>query len=95
MFLEIIRKTPNKINITPIEILKVKLSLKNRIPKNIAVNGSNAPNIAVFVEPINFIAIPIVSKEIIVGNIAKPITKSHAVVVVKPCKFVQNFKLTT
>ena len=79
IFFEIIRNTPNKINITPIDILRVRCSLKNNIPKNIAVSGSKAPKIAVFVEPISFIETVIVSREIIVGKIASPITNSHKI----------------
>ena len=58
---KIIWKTPIKIKITPLAILTVICSWKNIIPKKIAVNGSNAPSIAVVVEPINFIEIVIVS----------------------------------
>ena len=53
IFLEIIINTPNKIKITPIEIFMVNCSWKNKIPKNIAVNGSNAPKIAVLVDPMS------------------------------------------
>ena len=56
MFLVIISNTPDKINIIPRVILKVKCSLKNKIPKKIAVRGSKAPRIAVVVEPISLIA---------------------------------------
>ena len=73
-FLVTARNTPNRIKRTPIEILKVKCSLKNTIPKNIAVKGSNAPRIAVFVEPISLIATFIVSSDIIVGSSARPVT---------------------
>ena len=62
---------------TPIDILNVSCSLKNKIPKNIAVSGSNAPKIAVFVEPISFIETISVSSEIIVGNSASPVTRNH------------------
>lgn len=48
--------------------------MKNNTPTTIAVKGSNAPNIAVEVEPINFIAIVIVSIEIIVGKIDTNLT---------------------
>jgi len=68
--------TPDKINPIPQNILKVKVSPKNNIPKNNAVNGSNAPIMAVFVAPINFIPNVIVSREIMVGNIASPKAQS-------------------
>lgn len=77
MFLVIISNTPDKINIIPRVILKVKCSLKNKIPKKIAVRGSKAPRIAVVVEPISLIAIVIVSRDIIVGNMERQITHSH------------------
>ena len=77
MFLVIISNTPDKININPRVILKVKCSLKNKIPKKIAVRGSKAPRIAVVVEPISLIAIVIVSRDIIVGNMERQITHSH------------------
>ena len=73
----------------------VNCSWKNKIPKNIAVNGSNAPKIAVLVEPMSWIAIVIVSKEIIVGNNANPIANSHDVACGKICNFVQNFRFMT
>ena len=41
-------------------------------PKNTAVIGSNAPRIAVGVEPISFIASVIVSIEIMVGKSERP-----------------------
>lgn len=77
LFLVIISNTPDKINIIPRVILKVKCSLKNKIPKKIAVRGSKAPRIAVVVEPISLIAIVIVSRDIIVGNMERQITHSH------------------
>ena len=68
-----INNTPNNINAIPKIILKVKCSLNNKTPKNIAVKGSRAPRIAVFVGPASFIEIFIVSSEIIVGKSANPI----------------------
>ena len=72
-FLKIIKNTPKRIKITPIIILKVNCSWKNNTPKNIAVKGSKAPKRAVVVEPMIFIAIVIVSREIIVGITESPI----------------------
>ena len=63
------------------------------MPNIVAVKGSNAPIIAVFVEPINFIEIFIVSREIIVGKTAKPNAKKNAFGEFKTCKFVNNFVL--
>ena len=77
MFLVIISNTPDKINIIPRVILKVKCSSKNKIPKKMAVSGSKAQRIAVVVEPISLIAIVIVSRDIIVGNMERQITHSH------------------
>ena len=78
VFLRVITiMTPKSTKHTPAAILKVISSWKNIIPKNIAVKGSSAPNIAVLVEPINFMAIFIVSMEITVGNIASPAAHSH------------------
>lgn len=91
----IIKITPVKINKIPVVFLKVKCSENNKIPKKIAVNGSSAPKIAVFVEPINFMASVIVSNEIIVGITAKHNTNIHKNGLSKICKFVQNFRLTT
>ena len=67
--------------------------MKNNTPTTIAVKGSNAPNIAVEVEPINFIAIVIVSIEIIVGKIDKPNVHNHKNGECNTCNWVQNFKL--
>ena len=78
-FCIIIIKTPLNIIKTPVTIFIVKCSLKNITPINIAVNGSNAPKIAVFVEPMNLIAMFIVSSEIIVGRIESPIALSHRI----------------
>ena len=78
----------------PIIELRVRTSPKHKQPKNIAVRGSNAPNIAVGVEPIKRIAIFIVSKDIIVGKIASPIVNSHRYGLSGICNSVQNFKLT-
>lgn len=61
--------------------------------KNTAVNGSNAPRMAVFVEPISLIAIFIVSIEIIVGSKAKPKEYPHKIGLFSICNCVQNFKL--
>ena len=88
-----IKITPESISIIPKTILRVRVSWKNKIPKNIAVNGSSAPNTAVFVEPINLIEIVIVSKDIIVGKIASPIVKSHRYGLSGICNSVQNFRL--
>ena len=60
------------------QIRNVRCSWKNTTPKNIAVNGSNAPSIAVVVEPISFIDIDIVSSEIIVGNKARATVHSQS-----------------
>lgn len=78
---------------TPMHILAVRCSWNTKTPKNIAVNGSNAPRIAVVVEPTSFIDIVIVSSEIIVGNIDSPIAKSHKKGLSKICSSVQNFRL--
>ena len=77
LFRKITSITPNKIKITPHKILNVNCSLKNKTPTTIAVKGSKAPRIAVEVEPINLIAIVIVSIEIIVGNIDNPNVHIH------------------
>ena len=91
----IITKTPANTSNIPI-IFDIEIdSPNNKMPKTVAVNGSSAPRIAVFVEPINFIAIVIVSNEIIVGIIAIHIAKSYSLGVLKICKFVQNFVFTT
>ena len=73
VFLVTIKNTPKSIRKTPIQILTVKCSWKSNTPKNIAVSGSNAPKIAVVVEPTSLIATLIVSKEIIVGKSASAI----------------------
>lgn len=70
---------------TPMHILVVSCSWNTKTPKNIAVNGSNAPKIAVVVEPTSFIEIVIVSSEIIVGNIDSPIAKSQRYGLSKIC----------
>ena len=70
--LRITQITPNIINIIPAIIFKLIVSLNNRIPKNNAVIGSKAPKIAVRVAPMSLIARVIVSRDVIVGNIASP-----------------------
>ena len=87
-----IKITPEITVIIPIIILGVNCSWKNTTPKNKAVRGSSEPSIAVVVEPISFIAIFIVSIEIIVGNNAKPIAYSHNTGDVSGCNSVQKFK---
>ena len=87
--------TPKRIKDTPLTIRSVKCSLKKINPKNIAVIGSKAPSMAVFVEPINFIAMFIVSIEIIVGKIAKPKTHNHKNGLCNICNSVQNLRLKT
>lgn len=62
-------------------------------PKNIAVSGSKAPNIAVVVEPISFIATVIVSSDIIVGIIDNAIAQHHKSGLSIICSSVQNFRL--
>ena len=54
----------------PILSLKVNFSPKIVIPKHIAVTGSNAPNMAVGVEPIYWMALVVHKKEIAVGKMA-------------------------
>lgn len=73
--------------------LRVRGSLNTTTPKNIAVKGSSAPNIAVVVEPINLIAILIVSIEIIVGKIARASAQAKILQSFIGCNSVQNFKL--
>ena len=51
----------------------VSVSLNTVIPKKMAVAGSKAPRIAVGVDPISWMAMVVVSKDIAVGN--KP--KAH------------------
>ena len=67
--------------------------LNNVTPKNNAVMGSKEPKRAVFVAPISFIDSVIVSIEIIVGIIAKPIAQSHKNGLFITWSFVQKFKL--
>lgn len=88
-----IKNTPKRIKATPIIILSVSCSWKNKTPKNIAVKGSNAPKSAVVVEPISLIAIVIVSRETIVGIIESPNAYNHNKGLSKICNCVQNFKL--
>ena len=68
-------------------------SLNKITPIKRAVTGSNAPKIAVFVEPISFIPSVVVSIDIIVGIIANPTTHSHSGKLCIICNCVQNFKL--
>ena len=56
----------------PIKILVVIGSANIRVPTKMPVSGSNTPKTAVYVGPINRVAIEMVSIEIIVGKIAKP-----------------------
>ena len=88
-----IKITPESISIIPKTILGVSVSWKNKIPKNIAVNGSSAPNTAVFVEPINLIEIVIVSKDITVGINASASAQASNLQSFIGCNCVQNFKL--
>ena len=85
--------TPRRMAAIPTHIFNVSCSLKNRIPKNNAVKGSSAPRIAVLVEPMSFIAIFIVSIDIIVGMIASPIAQIHSIGLCIICNSVQNFRL--
>lgn len=94
-FLVIIKNTPKRIKKTPVHIFTVSCSWKNITPKNIAVNGSNAPRIAVVVDPTSFIDIERVSREIIVGNNAKASVHIQRKGLCIICSCVQNFKLYT
>ena len=59
-----------------------------------AVTGSRAPNIAVVVGPISFIATLIASIDIIVGKIARAIEQVNIFQSFIGCKFVQNLRFT-
>ena len=91
--LNTIKITPKRIKTTPKTIFKVIVSENNKTPKNIAVKGSNAPIIAVVVEPTSRIAIFIVSKDIIVGKTANAIAQAKTFQSLIGCNWVQNFKL--
>lgn len=56
----------------PIRILGVIGSANISVPTSMPVSGSNTPKTAVFVGPIKRVDIEMVSMEIIVGKIAKP-----------------------
>lgn len=71
----------------------VSTSPKHKHPKNIAVNGSSAPKIAVGVEPSKRIATLIVSREITVGKNANASEHASNLQSLIGCNWVQNFKL--
>ena len=56
----------------PTRILAVIGSANISVPTSMPVRGSNTPKTAVFVGPINRVDIEMVSMEIIVGKMAKP-----------------------
>src|SRR5574344_669684 len=70
--LETIIVTERMTRTMPKVILGVITSPNTNIPINKAVTGSNAPRMAVGVEPIYWIALVVQTKEIAVGKIASP-----------------------
>lgn len=56
----------------------VSISSKMVMPKNMAVTGSNAPNMAVGVEPTYCMAVVVHKKDITVGKRANATTHSHS-----------------
>lgn len=94
-FFIITRLTPDSIKNTPTEILNVKAPPKNNSENTMALIGSSAPSRAVLVEPISFIAIFIVSIEIIVGKIAINIAQIKTIGELIGSICVQNLEFTT
>ena len=78
------KRTAARQRVMPMTMRVVMGSRKSSVPIRMAVTGSNTPRIAVRVGPMLRVAMARVSREIMVGNMARPVRLSADFQVLTP-----------
>ena len=78
------KRTAARQRVMPMTMRGVMGSRKSSVPMSMAVMGSNTPRIAVRVGPMIRVAMARVSREIMVGNMARPVRLSADFQVLTP-----------